>query len=362
MARALAQPVPLRGLVARFGGRLEPEAAQVSISRLAPLDSAEPGDLSFLASARHKHAAGRTRASAVIVSRELAQSVAAEAVRLIADDPLAHFARVARWYEREVRRAAGPASIDPSATVSPGAALGARVRVGPNCVIEDGAVIGDDCAIGANTTLGRGVRVGAGSVLHASVVVYDDCAIGARCVVHSGTVIGSDGFGFAPENGAWSKVPQLGAVRIGDDVEIGSNCSIDRGALEDTLIGNGCKLDNLIQIAHNVRVGEHTAIAACVGVAGSAVIGRRCMIGGAAMVLGHLEICDDVVLSPGSAVTSSITAPGFYSGLFPLMTNARWERTAAILRHLPELRRQVRTLGHPGRLARGGGAGDENED
>lgn len=344
MARALAQPVPLRGLVARFGGRLEPEGARVSISRLAPLASAEPGDLSFLASPRHKQAAARTRASAVIVSPEFAQSVAAGAVRLIADDPLAHFARVARWYEREVRAAAAPASIDPSAAISPGAALGARVRVGPNCVIEDGAVIGEDCAIGANTTLGRGVRVGAGSVLHANVVVYEDCAIGERCIVHSGTVIGSDGFGFALENGAWSKVPQLGAVRIGDDVEIGSNCSIDRGALEDTVIGNGCKLDNLIQIAHNVRVGEHTAIAACAGVAGSAVIGQRCTLGGAAVVLGHLSLCDDVHVSAATVISRSIRRPGTYTGMYPFDENAAWARNTALVRHLAELAKRVSAL------------------
>jgi UDP-3-O-[3-hydroxymyristoyl] glucosamine N-acyltransferase len=174
--------------------------------------------------------------------------------------------------------------------------------------------------------------------------VLEDCSIGARGIVHSGTVIGSDGFGFAREDGRWSKIPQLGAVVIGDDVEIGANCTIDRGALDDTVIGDGCKLDNLIQIAHNVRIGEHTALAGCVGVAGSAVIGARCMIGGSAGILGHLEICDDVVISAMSLVTRSIDRPGFYSGVFPLMPNADWERSAATLRQLPALRARLRAL------------------
>ena len=362
MARALAQPVALRALVQRFGGTLQPGDTQLAVARLAPLQSAQAGDLSFLATPRHREAASSTHASAVIVSAALASSVAPTSVRLVVDDPLAHFARVARWFERELQGEVRPASIDRSARISPRAMLGAGVSVGPNCVIEDNVVLGEACSIGANTTLARGVRVGAASVLHANVVVYHDCSIGERCIVHAGTVIGSDGFGFAREKDRWSKIPQLGAVVIGDDVEIGANCAIDRGALEDTVIGNGCKLDNLIQIAHNVRIGENSALAACVGVAGSAVIGKRCMIGGAAGVLGHLEICDDVVVSAMSLVTRSIAEPGFYSGVFPLMPNARWERSAAIVRQLPELRARTRALEKAPRGAHSSDASHEPED
>ncbi len=362
MARALAQPVPLSVLVERFGGLLQPADSQVSVYRLAPLQGAQTGDLSFLAAPRHRQAASSTRASAVIVSAALASSVAPSAVRLVVDDPLAHFARVARWFERELQGEAAPPSIDRSATISPRAVLGIGVSVGPHCVIEDDVVLGEGCSVGANTTLARGVRVGTATVLHANVVVYDGCSIGARCIVHAGTVIGSDGFGFAREQGRWSKIPQLGAVVIGDDVEIGANCAIDRGALEDTVIGNGCKLDNLIQIAHNVRIGEDSALAACVGVAGSAVIGKRCMIGGAAGVLGHLEICDDVVVSAMTLVTRSIAEPGFYSGVFPLMPNARWERSAAVVRQLPELRARLRAMEKASRGAPPGDISHEPED
>ncbi|MCL4745757.1 MAG: UDP-3-O-(3-hydroxymyristoyl)glucosamine N-acyltransferase [Burkholderiaceae bacterium] len=362
MARSLPHPVALRALVERFGGVVQPEGADPPIVRLAPLASARSGDLSFLAAPRHRASAGGTHASAVIVSAELSPALAPDVVRVVVDDPLAHFGRVARWFEHVMEGDAPQPGIDPSASVSPRAVLGAGVRIGAHCVIEDGVVVGDDCSIGAHTTLARGVRVGAASVVHANVSVYRDCTLGARCIVHSGTVIGSDGFGFAREHGRWSKIPQLGTVVIGDDVEIGANCAIDRGALEDTVIGDGCKLDNLIQIAHNVRIGEHSALAGCVGVAGSAVIGRRCMIGGGAGILGHLEICDDVVVSAMSLVTRSISEPGFYSGVFPLMPNARWERSATIVRRLPELRDRVRTLEQAVRGAPMDSSDEQGED
>ena len=343
MSRSLPTSLSVADLIARFGGVLRGAQTEVPILRLASLASARAGDLSFLSGARHRPQAASTQATAVIVSKDLADALPAAVAAVIVDDPYAHFARIARWYDSQTRSQI-PLGIDPAARVSDLAEIGANVSIGAFATIEAGASIAQGSVIGAHCHIGRDVRIGAACVLHPRVTILDDCALGARCVVHAGTVIGSDGFGFANDNGRWEKIPQLGSVLIGDDVEIGANCSIDRGALDDTLIGNGCKLDNLIQVAHNVRIGEHTAIAGCVGIAGSAVIGRRCMIGGGAGILGHLEICDDVVVSAMSLVTRSIGKPGFYSGVFPLMPNAGWERAAATLRQLPVLRDRIRAL------------------
>lgn len=354
MARPLPRDVALGELVDRFGGELAAEARGIAVRRLASLAVAGPGDLGFLSAARHRGQAAATRASAVIVSAALADALPAAAARIVVPDPYAYFAAVARWFAQMLDEEAGPplAPVHPSACVDASASIGTGARIGPNAVIEAGAQVGEGAEIGAGAYVGRRAEVGAGTRLHPGVVLYHDCRIGARGIVHSGSVIGADGFGFASEAGRWAKIPQLGAVLIGDDVEIGANCAIDRGALEDTVIGDGCKLDNLIQIAHNVVIGEHTAIAGCVGVAGSARIGRRCMIGGGAGILGHLEICDDVVVSAMSLVTRSIRKPGFYSGVFPLMDNAGWEKAAATLRQLPALRERLR------RLERAAGAAD----
>ncbi len=344
MSRSFPREVTLGELAERFGGRLEGAPPDRTVAGLASLAGAGAGDLSFLSAARHREQAAASAAGAIVTTDALAPAVPPSAARLIVDDPYAHFARIARWLveERDARRET--ASVSPAAHIHPSATLAAGVRVGPGAVVDAGARIGAGASLGAGVYVGRDAAVGEASVLHPNVTVYDACEIGRRCIVHSGTVIGSDGFGFARESGRWAKIPQIGRVRIGDDVEIGSNCSIDRGALDDTVIGDGVKLDNLIQIAHNVRIGEHSALAGCVGVAGSAVIGRRCQIGGSAGILGHLEICDDVVVSAMSLVSRSITKPGFYSGIFPLMTNAAWEKAAANVRQLPALRERLRRL------------------
>jgi UDP-3-O-[3-hydroxymyristoyl] glucosamine N-acyltransferase len=234
--------------------------------------------------------------------------------------------------------------VHPSAAVDPSAVLGEGVSVGPFAVIEAGAWVGEGAVIGAHCVVGAGAAVGARTRLAPRVTLAAGCRIGARGIVHSGAVIGADGFGFAPHQGRWEKIEQLGGVRIGDDVEIGANTCIDRGALQDTVIEDGVKLDNLIQIGHNVRIGAHTAMAGCAGVAGSATIGAHCQIGGAAIILGHLTIADRVIISAGSAVTRSIRKPGQYSGLFPIDDNAAWEKNAATLRHLYELRERIRAL------------------
>jgi len=204
--------------------------------------------------------------------------------------------------------------------------------------------VGEGARIASGCIIGRDVKIGAGARLHANVTVYDGCVIGERAILHSGAVIGSDGFGFAREDeGRWSKIPQIGRVIIGDDVEIGANTSIDRGAIDDTVIEDGVKLDNQIQIAHNCRIGAHTAIAGCVGIAGSTRIGRRCMIGGAAMIIGHLDICDDVVISAATFVTKSIATPGEYAGI-PFEPRREWLKTAARLRQLDSMAAKIHDL------------------
>ena len=211
-------------------------------------------------------------------------------------------------------------------------------------MIDPEAVVAPDARIGAHCVVERGARIGAGTVLKARVFVGEDCVVGARCILHAGVLIGADGFGFAPHQGAWEKIEQLGAVRIGDDVEIGANTCIDRGALADTVIEDGVKLDNLIQVGHNCRIGRHTAIAGCVGIAGSAIIGAHCTIGGAAMILGHLTIADRVNISSGSFVSRSILKPGLYTGIFPIDDNASWEKNAATLKQLHTLRERLKAL------------------
>jgi UDP-3-O-[3-hydroxymyristoyl] glucosamine N-acyltransferase len=210
--------------------------------------------------------------------------------------------------------------------------------VHPEAVIDQHAVIGPLCVVE------RGARVGAFSVLKSRVTLGEDCVVGERCILHSGVVIGADGFGFATNDGTWEKIEQLGAVQIGNDVEIGANTCIDRGALQDTVIEDGVKLDNLVQIGHNVRVGRHTAMAGCAGVAGSAVIGAHCTVGGGAVVLGHLTIADHVNISAATVVTRSISKPGHYTGMFPIDDNAAWEKNAATLKQLHGLRERIRML------------------
>jgi UDP-3-O-[3-hydroxymyristoyl] glucosamine N-acyltransferase len=244
---------------------------------------------------------------------------------IVAEQPYLYFAKVTQMWKRG-RDAQLVAGVHPSAVVHTAAEIHPTAYVGPLCVVE------------------RGARVGAWTVLKSRVTVGEDCVVGDRCIVHSGAVIGADGFGFAPNAGTWEKIEQLGAVSIGNDVEIGANTCIDRGALQDTVIEDGVKLDNLVQIGHNVHVGMHTAMAGCVGVAGSATIGARCTIGGGAIVLGHLALADDVNISAATVVTRSIRKPGHYTGMFPLDDNATWEKNAASLKQLHSLRDRIREL------------------
>ncbi|MDB5862011.1 MAG: UDP-3-O-(3-hydroxymyristoyl)glucosamine N-acyltransferase [Ramlibacter sp.] len=314
----------LAAIVQALGGELHGDGL-LTIEGLAPLDSASPADLSFLSNPRYRQQLETTRAGCVIVGPAMREAAQARGACIVADDPYLYFARVTQLWKKAQLRPAGPA-IHPSAVIDPEADIAEGARIGPLCVVE------------------RGARIGRDTVLKGRVFVGEDCVIGDRCILHAGVVIGADGFGFAPRPGGWEKIEQLGAVRIGDDVEIGANTCIDRGALADTVIEDGVKLDNLIQVAHNVRIGRNTAVAACAGIAGSANIGANCMIGGAAMIHGHITIVDGTFVSAGTLISRSILKPGTYTGVFPMDDNASWEKNAATLRQLHSLRDRIKAL------------------
>jgi UDP-3-O-[3-hydroxymyristoyl] glucosamine N-acyltransferase len=329
-------------LVERFGGQLEGDP-DVEVSTSAPLERAGPGDISFVSNSRMRPLAAHSRAAALILSPRDAPEVAAtyEGARIVTANPYAYFARTAQFL---LPRAAPEPGIHPSAAVhasariDPAAHVGAQVTVEANAVVKAGAVIDAGCYIGPEAVVGEQTHFFANVTFHAR------CVIGARGILHSGAVIGGDGFGFAMEDGIYIKIPQIGRVVIGDDVDNGCNTSVDRGALDDTIIADGVKLDNQIQIGHNCRIGAHTAMAGCVGVAGSAHIGRHCTFGGAAMVNGHIEIADHVHITAGTLVANSISEPGRYTGFYPIAPHAEWERSAALLRKLPVMREKVRAL------------------
>ena len=334
---------------AALGGVLHGDGTR-AIAGLASLESAGPDRLAFVAQARHAAAIESTQAAALIVPPELVPRASARGPCIETSQPYPYFARLTQWWRsRQLaaqRAAADPAepAIHPSAWVHPSAELAAGVRLGAFAVVEAGAQIGAGSEIGAQCVIGARARIGAQARLAAQVVIGHDCTLGARCIVHSGAVIGADGFGFAAHEERWLKIEQLGAVRIGDEVEIGANTCIDRGTLDDTVLEDGVKLDNLIQIGHNVRIGAHTAMAGCVGVAGSAQIGAHCTFGGGAGVLGHLRIVDHVHITASTMVSRSILKPGQYSGAFPIDDNANWEKNAATLRQLYALRQRIKVL------------------
>jgi UDP-3-O-[3-hydroxymyristoyl] glucosamine N-acyltransferase len=334
--------VALREIAEQLGGELIGDAAY-RVDRIGSLDTATPTTISFLASPRLRPQLATTQAGCVIVAAPDRDAAAARGHAIVSADPYLAYARLTQWWARRGRPPSTP-TIHPSAVIAPGAQIAADASIGALAVLEAGVTIDAGAQIGPHCVVGAGTRIGAGTRLEARVTIGEGCTIGERCVLHSGVVIGADGFGFAPTEGRWEKIEQLGSVRIGNDVEIGANTCIDRGALDDTTIADGVKLDNLIQIGHNVRIGAHTAIAGCAGVAGSTVIGAHCMIGGAAMISGHIRIADGVTISGGSAVIRSIEKPGVYTGLFPLDENATWEKNAVTLRQLHTLRERLRKL------------------
>jgi UDP-3-O-[3-hydroxymyristoyl] glucosamine N-acyltransferase len=334
--------VTLEEIVARLGGELAGDG-KLEVSAITTLEAAGPGQLSFLANPKYRAKLATTRATAVIVAPEVVKDCPTAAI--VTPQPYLYFARVAQWLHPKSRP---PVGIHPSAVVE--GTVSESASIGPNVRIGSGTVVGDHVVIEANCCLGEDCRIGEDSWLHAGVSIYSGCRIGARAIIHSGAVIGADGFGFARESdGSWVKIPQTGRVVIGADVEIGANTTIDRGALEDTIIEDGVKLDNQIQIGHNVRIGAHTAIAGCAGIAGSARIGKRCTFGGAAMILGHLEIADDVNVSSGTMIAKSVTKAGNYTGWVPFLEHSEWLKNFSRLRHLDTMADKIRAL--EGRLA-----------
>ena len=321
--------IRLHDIIAALGGELYGDG-NTRIDALAPLETAGPAALSFVSHPKYRNGLATSKAACVIVSQDLKDMAIARGACIVCESPYLYFARLTQWWRKALDAQhlpfRPPGGVHPSAVVDALAQVHPSATIGPLCVVE------------------RGARIGAHTQLRSRVTVGQDCTIGQRCLLHSGVVIGADGFGFAPDGDRWEKIEQLGAVSIGDDVEIGANTCIDRGALQDTVIEDGVKLDNLIQVGHNVRIGRNTAIAGCAGIAGSAVIGPQCTVGGGAIVLGHLEIAAHVHISAGTLVSKSISKPGHYTGIFPLDDNANWERNAASLKQLHRLRERIKQL------------------
>lgn len=313
----------------------------LEIEQLSTLEAAGPHALTFLSHPKYAAKLARSMAGCVVVAPAMREAALARGACIVVDDPYHYFALITQLWKRHHSPPAPPgihssALIDASAKLAPGVSVGAFACIGAGAEIGAGAHISEHCVIGQN------VVIGAGSRLSPRVTVMEGCRIGERCILHPGVVVGADGFGFAPHQGEWVKIEQLGGVRIGNDVEIGANTCIDRGALQDTVLEDGVKLDNLVQIAHNVQVGKHSAMAGCVGVAGSATIGAHCTVGGGAVVLGHLSLADGVHVSAASVVTRSLLKAGQYSGFFPIDDNAAWEKNAATLKQLHALRERLR--------------------
>lgn len=325
-------------LARQIGAELSGDPEQM-VDRVEALRDATPGSVSFLANRAYARYLGDTRATAVILAPEDCANCPVASLTLT--NPYLGYARAAAALNPQPPT---PSGVHPSACISPGAEVDESAWIGPQAVVEEGARVAADAFVGPCCVISAGASVGIGSRLVANVTVGRRVQVGRRALLHPGVVLGADGFGIANDDGVWVKVPQLGSVRIGDDVEIGANTTVDRGALGDTVLEDGVKLDNQVQIAHNVVVGAHTAVAGCVAIAGSARIGRRCMIGGGAAIAGHLEIADDVYLTATSAVASSIAQAGVYSSGMPVQENRAWRKTVARLRQLDDIARRLKRL------------------
>ncbi len=332
---AKAKKYRLAQIVERFGGEIIGDP-QTPISQVATLENAGAQHIGFLSNKRYRKQLAGTRAGAVILGK--AESTLTPLPRIVCDDPYLYFAQVSSLFNPPPPLRPG---VHRTAVVARGTRIPASASIGAGAYVGRGVKLGKGVSIGAGCCIGDGVEIGAASRLHARVTIYPGCSLGERAIVHSGAVIGADGFGIALDRDAWRKIPQSGGVVIGDDVEIGANTCIDRGALDDTVVEDGVKLDNLIQIGHNVRIGAHTAIAGCTGVAGSTRIGKHCMIGGAASIVGHLDIADRVVIHAAAVVTKSIRTAGTYGG-HPAEDSRSWTRHVAMLRHMESLVQRLR--------------------
>ncbi|KFX00210.1 UDP-3-O-(3-hydroxymyristoyl)glucosamine N-acyltransferase [Pectobacterium actinidiae] len=311
----------------------------IVITGVASMHSAKTGQITFLSDSRYREQLAGTQASVVVLTE--ADLPYCQVAALVVKNPYLTYARMAQLLDTTPQPAT---DIAPSAVIAPDATLGQNVSVGANAVIESGALLGDGVVIGPGCFIGKDARIGAGTRLWANVTIYHRVELGEHCLIQSGTVIGSDGFGYANDRGNWVKIPQLGTVRIGDRVEIGASTTIDRGALDDTVIGNGVIIDNQCQIAHNVVIGDNTAVAGGVIMAGSLKIGRYCMIGGASVINGHMEICDKVTVTGMGMVMRPITEPGVYSSGIPLQPNKVWRKTAALVMNIDEISKRLKAV------------------
>jgi UDP-3-O-[3-hydroxymyristoyl] glucosamine N-acyltransferase len=339
-------PLTLGEIASRLGGRLV-GGAGVLIEQVGSLEHAGPRQIAFYSGPRYRAQLAATRAGALIVAAAAAEQT--RVPRIVSDNPYAYFARVAGLLNPAPPVHPG---VHATAQVDASARIAASARVEAGAVIGAGAELGERAWVGAGCYLGDGASIGQDTRLYPSVTIYAGCRLGARVIVHAGAVIGADGFGMANDEGRWLKLPHIGRVLVGDDVEIGANTTIDRGTVDDTVIEEGVKLDNQIQVGHNCRIGAHTAMAGCVGVAGSAVIGRHCTVGGGAVILGHLSLCDGVHVSAGTVISRSIRKPGTYTGMFPFDDNASWARNTAHVRHLAALAERIGALEKPKRKKR----------
>jgi len=321
-----------------LGGRVVGDDSTL-IARVSSLANAQSGDISFINDVKYKKALASCNASAYVLREK--DSELTHLPRIIVDNPYVYFAKVSAFLNplTQARIGIAPSAVvDTSANISTSCSVGALTIIGENVVLGENVIIGSGCVIEHDVTIAENTRV------EAHVTIKHHCYIGRNCHLFSGAVIGSDGFGYAQEAGVWLKIPQVGRVLIGDNVDIGANTTIDRGALDDTIIEDGVKLDNLIQIGHNCIIGAHTVIAGCTGIAGSAKIGKNCKIGGAAMILGHLEIADNVTISPGSMITRSLLVADTYTALMPFQAHKAWLNTAAKIRHLDKMSEKIKSL------------------
>ncbi|CAI3789384.1 UDP-3-O-acylglucosamine N-acyltransferase [Pseudomonas sp. MM227] len=327
------------GQLAEFLGATVSGDPEKIITGLATLQEAGPAQLSFLANPQYRKFLPDSHAGAVLLKAADAEGFQGDA--LIVPDPYLAYARISHLFDPKPRASAG---VHPTAVIADDAQVDAAASVGPFAVIESGARIAAGVTVGAHCFIGARCEIGEGGWLAPRVTLYHDVRIGKRVVIQSGAVLGGEGFGFANEKGVWQKIAQIGGVSIGDDCEIGVNTAVDRGALADTLIGNGVKLDNQIQIAHNVQIGDNTAMAACVGISGSSKIGKNCMLAGGVGLVGHIEICDGVFITGMTMVTHSITEPGAYSSGTAMQPAAEWRKSAARLRQLDDMARRLKQV------------------
>ncbi|EGF11097.1 UDP-3-O-[3-hydroxymyristoyl] glucosamine N-acyltransferase [Neisseria bacilliformis ATCC BAA-1200] len=335
----MSKTYTLSQITARLGGQVR--GADTAVSAVQPLDKAEAADISFLANPKYKHEVHASGAGAVIVSEKAAAEFEGRSL-IVAADPYLYFAKVARLFSPVVKAAGG---VHPTAVIEPSAAVPASCEIGANVYIGANTVLGEGCRILAGAVIEHDCTLGDETVVRANAVIYYGCTLGKRVEIHSGAVIGADGFGLAFAGDSWFKIPQTGAVTLGDDVEIGSNTNIDRGAMSDTTVGCGTKIDNQVQIGHNCKIGEHTVIAAKTGISGSVTIGNYCIIGGGVGTVGHIAIADKTTIGGGTSVTHSITESGTHvAGIFPMSSYRDWARNAVHIHRLNDTAKRIRQL------------------